>query len=88
MKKLTLVLGLLVLLGSTGMASAVEVIVAAPGPPVAAAVAFPGFRVVYGMPGIYCWYGGHYYTRVAWARFCRLHPYRYAYRYPHGYRRF
>ncbi len=88
MKKLTLILGLLVLLGSTAVASAVEVVVAAPGPPVAAAVAFPGFRVVYGMPGVYCWYGGHYYSRVAWARFCRLRPYRYAYRYRHGYGRF
>ena len=87
MKKLTLVLGLLVLLGSTGMASA-EVIVVAPGAPVAAAVAFPGFRAVLGRPGIYCWYGGRYYSRVAWDRYCRLHPSRFAFRYRHDYRRF
>jgi len=89
MKNLKLVFALLVLLGSTGIASAGVAVYVSPAPlPVTAAVAVPGFRVVYGMPGIYCWYGGHYYSRVAWDRFCRLHPYRYAYRYRHDYRRF
>ena len=77
MKKLTLVLGLLVLLGTIGTASAVEVVVAVDGPPVAATVAFPGYRVIYGRPGVYCWYGGHYYSRAAWGRYCRRHPYHY-----------
>ena len=82
MKKLNLVLGLLVLLGSTGMASAEEFF-ARPGVTVAATVAYPGFRVVYRRPGIYCWYGGRFYSRLAWDRYCRLHPYRFANRYRH-----
>ena len=82
MKKLNLVLGLLVLLGSMGMASADEVIVR-PGVAVDATVGYPGFRVVYRKPGIYCWYGGRYYSRLAWDRYCRLHPTRIVSRYRH-----
>lgn len=71
MKKLTWVLGLLLLLGSAGMASAYEGYVS--GPQVSASVSFPGMRLVFGHPGIYCWYGGHYYSRMAWERFHRFH---------------
>ena len=88
MKKLTYVLSLLILLGTTGLASASEVVVAGPGPEVAVAVTFPGFRLVFGHPGIYCWYGGHYYTRAAWLHFRRLHRHPIAYRYHRDYGRF
>ena len=90
MKNFKSVLALLVLLGSTGMASAAEVIVAAPGPVVSASVAFPGFRLAVGRPGYYCWYGGRYYTRAAWDRFCYLHRFhdRVVYRDHRDYRRF
>jgi hypothetical protein len=89
MKKITMVLSLLVLMVSTGIASAQEAVYVGPGPRVAAVVApFPGVRVVVGRPGVYCWYQGRYYSRAAWDHFCRIHPYRYAYRYHHGYRRF
>lgn len=78
MKKLTMVLGLLVLLGSTGIASA-AVVVCSSGPQVTAAVTFPGMRVVYGRPGVYCFYQGRYYSRAGWDRFYRVHRDRVAY---------
>ncbi len=77
MKKLTFVLGLLVVLGSAGMASANEGVYFS-GPQVSASVAFPGLRLVVGHPGYYCWYGGRYYSRVDWDRFARLHRDRFA----------
>lgn len=77
MKKLTWVLGLLLLLGSTGFASAYEGYVS--GPQVSASVSFPGMRLVFGHPGIYCWYGGHYYSRVAWERLHRFQGQPYTY---------
>ena len=80
MKKLTYVLSLLVLLGSMGMASAREVVVVGPGPQVGVAVTLPGVRLVYGHPGIYCWYAGHYYSRTAWDRYYRFHRARFEYR--------
>jgi hypothetical protein len=70
MKKLTLVLGLLVLLGSTGIAAA-DPAVYVSGPRVVASVAFPGLRLVFGRPNVYCWYQGRYYSRVDWDRFHR-----------------
>ncbi len=85
MKKLTLVLGLLVLLGSTGIASAAAVVYVSPVAPVAAAVSFPGVRLVFGRPGIYCWYSGHYYSRADWDRFYRFHYDRVAYDRYHRY---
>jgi len=90
MKNLKSVFALLILLGSTGIASANEIIVGGPGPQVAASVSFPGFRVVVGRPGYYCWYQGRYYSRAAWDRFCYLHRGhdRFAYRYHRGYGRF
>lgn len=78
MKKLTFVLGLLVLLGSTGAVSAYAGVYVS-GPQVSASIAFPGMRLVVGRPGAYCWYGGRYYSRVDWDRFCRLHRDRIAY---------
>ncbi|HJT23607.1 MAG TPA: hypothetical protein VJ873_03475 [bacterium] len=72
MKKLTWILGLLLLLGSTGIASAYEGVYVS-GPRVAATVAFPGLRLVFGHPGIYCWYGGRYYSRGDWDRYSRFH---------------
>ncbi len=82
MKKLTFVFSLLVLLGLTGMASAYEVVYAGPGPRVAAAVSpFPGFRLVVGRPGRYCWYQGRYDSRADWDRYCRFHNERFTYRY-------
>jgi hypothetical protein len=77
MKKLTLVLGLLVLLGSTGIASAAVVCVS--GPNVTAAIAFPGMRLVFGRPNVYCWYQGRYYSRTDWDHFYRFHRDRVAY---------
>lgn len=90
MKNLKLALSLLVLMGSTGLASAeVAVVVGGPAPVAAVVAPFPGLRLVYDRPGVYCWYQGRYYSRVAWDRFCRLHPARFAYRYHHrGYGRF
>jgi hypothetical protein len=87
MKKLSFILSLLVLLGVSSWASAGEIVVAAPGPRVAVDVSFPGMRLVAGRPGYYCWYGGRYYSRAAWVRFCNLHP-RFAYRYHRGYGRY
>jgi len=78
MKKLTFVLGLLVVLGSTGIASAYEGVYVS-GPQVSASVAFPGMRLVFGHPGAYCRYGGRYYSRADWDRFVRLHRDRVAY---------
>jgi hypothetical protein len=75
MKKLTLALGLLVLLGSTGIATA-DVVIVSPGVSVDMTVAYPGFRVVH-RPGFYCWYHGHYYTRAGWDHYRRVHPYHY-----------
>jgi hypothetical protein len=87
MKKLTWLLSLLVLVVSTAVASAGEVVYVGPGPGVAAVVApLPGVRLVMGRPGIYCWYQGHYYSRAGWDRFCRIHPDRFAYRYHRHYR--
>ena len=88
MKNLKLALSLLVLMGSTGLASAVEVVYSAPGPVVAVVAPFPGMRLVYGRPGYYCWYQGRYWSRAAWDRFCRFRPAHYAYRYHRGYGRF
>ena len=90
MKNFKVVFALVLLLGSTGIASANEVFCAAPGPVVSASVAFPGFRLVVGRPGIYGWYQGRYYSRAAWDRFCRLHRYhdRVVYRDHRDYRRF
>ncbi len=73
MKKLTWIFSLLVLLASTGLASAREVVDVNAGPRVVASVDFPGMNLVFGRPGIYCWYGGHYYSRVAWDRYRRFH---------------
>jgi hypothetical protein len=87
MKKLSFLFSLLVLLGVQNLASAGEIVVAAPGPRVTADVSFPGMRLVVNRPGLYCSYGGRYYSRAAWARFCRLHP-RFAYRYHRDYGRF
>jgi len=78
MKKLTMILGLLVLLGSTGMASAEGFFVGAGPRGVAVGVSLPGFRLVTGRPGIYGWYQGRYYSRAAWERYCRLHRDRFA----------
>lgn len=86
MKNFKLVLATLVLLGSTGIASADEIVYGNPGPQVSASVAFPGFRLVLGRPGQYCWYGGRYYTRAAWDRFYRLHRDRDRDRLAYGYR--
>jgi hypothetical protein len=88
MKNLKFALSLLVLMGLSGLASA-EVAVYV-GPPVVSAVIapFPGIRLVYGHPGVYCWYQGRYFSRIAWDRFCRFHPARFAYRYHRGYGRF
>ena len=72
MKKLAPVLGLLVLLGSTGMASAEGIFVGAGPRGVAVGASFPGFHLVYGRPGVYGWYQGRYYSRTAWDRFYRL----------------
>ena len=79
MKKFAYVLSLLVLLGSMGMASAREVEVVSRGPEVTAVVKFPGMRLVYRHPGIYCWYQGRYYSRADWDRFCRFHHERVVY---------
>ena len=81
MKNLKLVFALTVLLGSTGMAAADPIFYGNPGPVVSASVSFPGFRLVVGRPGYYCWYQGRYYSRAAWDRFYRLHRDRVAYRY-------
>ena len=87
MKKLTFVFSLLVLLGLTGMASAREVVFE--GPRVAAAVSpFPGFRLVAGRPGRYCWYQGRYYSRADWDRYSRFHHERYSSRYHRDHDRF
>lgn len=72
MKKLTWILSLLVLLGLTGIASADEGFYAS-GPRVAATVSFPGMRLVFGHPGVYCRYGGRYYSRSDWDRYDRSH---------------
>ncbi len=89
MKNLKSIFALLVLLGSTGIASANGVCVTNPGPQVSASVSLPGFRLVLGRPGIYGWYQGHYYSRVAWDRFNRLRRERerVAYRYQRGHDR-
>lgn len=78
MKKSTVVLGLLLLMGSTGLASARE-IVCASGPTVQASFTLPGMRLVFGQPGRYCWYQGRTYDRAAWERFYRFHRARVAY---------
>jgi hypothetical protein len=89
MKKLTYLFSLLVLLGLTGTASANEFIYAGPGPRVAAVVSpFPGFRLVVGRPGRYCWYQGHYYSRADWDRYRRFHDERFSYRYHRDHDRF
>ncbi len=79
MKKLTLVLGLLVLLGSTGIAAARDFDGNDPGPRASVAVHFPGLRLVLGRPGTYCWYQGRHYSRVDWDRYSRFHRDRFAY---------
>lgn len=79
MKKQALVLGLAVLLGSTGIASASGWNDTYQGPRVSASAALPGMRLVFGHPGIYCWYGGHYYNRVAWERLNRFRGQPYTY---------
>jgi len=89
MKKLTFLFSLLVLLASTRLASAREVVWVGPGPQVAAVVSpFPGFRLVVGRPGRYCWYQGRYYSRPDWDRYCRFHNERFSYRYHRDHDRF
>jgi hypothetical protein len=73
MKKLTMILGLLVLLGSTGIATADEYHRSAPGPRISGSITFPGVRFVYGRPNVYCWYQGRYYNHRDWDRFERSH---------------
>jgi len=73
MKKSLIALGLLVLLGSTGVASAEGFAVSAGPRGVTAAASFPGVHLVYGRPNVYCWYQGRYYDRTAWDRFYRFH---------------
>jgi hypothetical protein len=72
MKRSTIALGLLLLLGSTGLASARE-IVRASGPAIQASFSLPGMRLVFGRPNVYCRYQGRYYDRMAWERFVRYH---------------
>jgi len=79
MKKSLFTLGLLVLLGSTGIASAEGFAVAAGPRGFTAAVSLPGMRLIYGRPNTYCWYQGRFYDRVSWDRFCRFHRGRFAY---------
>lgn len=79
MKKLTVVLGLLVLMGSTGIASARDFDGYYQGPRASVAVNFPGLRLVLGRPGAYCWYQGRYYSWVDWDRYSRLHRDRFTY---------
>jgi len=88
MKKITLVFSLLVLLVSTGIASAREVVYVGPGPGVAVVASLPGVRFVYGRPGVYCWYQGRYYSRAAWDGFYHRHADRFAYRYHRNHARF
>lgn len=85
MKNSLKALSLLVLLGTTGMASAREIVVAS-GPRAGLTVeaSFPGMRLVFGRPGRYCWYQGRYYSRYEWDRFARFHRDRYAYNHYHG----
>lgn len=78
MKKSTIVLGLLLLMGSTGLAKA-GVIVRASGPAVQASVTLPGMRLIFGRPNVYCWYQGRTYDRMAWERFVRNRRARMAY---------
>lgn len=89
MKNSLKALSLLVLLGTAGMASAHEVVVAGSGPRgVAVTASFPGMRLVFGRPGRYCWYQGRYYSRSEWDRYARFHRDRYAYYHNHrGYDR-
>ncbi len=80
MKKLIWVLSLMLSLVSTGMASASGVFYANAGPVgVSVSASFPGLRLVYGRPGVYCWYQGRYYSRAAWEHFRRFDRDRYAY---------
>lgn len=72
MKKLALVLSLLVLAGSTGIAAADQDGWSASGPRVSASISLPGMHLVFGNPNVYCRYQGHYYNRAAWNRFYNL----------------